>query len=331
MWKSDRLVFRPPTGHPVPFLPSPSSKSLSARCWPVRYPFLAVPPPSLLRSCLAIPPGWLLATATGCALSRGLRSAIATTSVAESRPEPLPPSLLHTPSPAVLLLGLRLPPWSSVSVAPSSTRATEPHQLPLAVNDAIASARTPVDAIVSPLVFRPGCHHGPSVRSLAAGHQSHAPGSSGGCVTNVLRLSLFAPQRSRLYISYCPAPGFECPPPREVIEHAAPMDGLNHRTHLAPHSRLFITHSAIDTPIANCNSDIPAVLSLSLSPAICFARAPARLPSPRGRKRPLRPFRITAVTQSQTSAERRFSRRGPPAPPPSPSRAPIRTVHLERN
>jgi len=178
---------------------------------------------------------------------------------------------------------------------------------------------------------QPAPSSGPSVRSLAAGHQSHAPGSSGGCVTYVLRLSLFAPQRSPLYISYCPAPGFECPPPREVIEHAAPMDGLNHRTHLAPHSRLFITHSAIDTPIANCNSDIPAVLSLSLSPAICFARAPARLPSPRGRKRPLRPFRITAVTQSQTSAERRFGRRGPPTPPPSPSRAPIRTVHLERN
>jgi len=121
MWKSDRLVFRPPTGHPVPFLPSPSSKSLSARCWPVRYPFLAIPPPALLRSCLAIPPGWLLATATGCALSRGLRSAIATTSVAESRPEPLPPSLLHTPSPAVLLLGLRLPPWSSTSCHWQST------------------------------------------------------------------------------------------------------------------------------------------------------------------------------------------------------------------
>jgi hypothetical protein len=169
MWKSDRLVFRPPTGHPVPFLPSPSSKSLSARCWPVRYPFLAVPPPSLLRSCLAIPPGWLLATATGCALSRGLRSAIATTSVAESRPEPLPPSLLHTPSPAVLLLGLR--PTAQPSV-PAPCRLSSPlvlHQLPLAVNDAIASARTPVDAIVSPLVFRPGCHHtptGPFLRPL---------------------------------------------------------------------------------------------------------------------------------------------------------------------
>jgi len=130
MWKSDRLVFRPPTGHPVPFLPSPSSKSLSARCWPVRYPFLAVPPPSLLRSCLAIPPGWLLATATGCALSRGLRSAIAQhrSPNHDLNPFPLhyftPPPRLSScldsnpPSPPRVAC---LPPWSSTSCHWQST------------------------------------------------------------------------------------------------------------------------------------------------------------------------------------------------------------------
>jgi len=186
MWKSDRLVFRPPTGHPVPFLPSPSSKSLSARCWPVRYPFLAVPPPSLLRSCLAIPPGWLLATATGCALSRGLRSAIATTSVAESRPEPLPPSLLHTPSPAVLLLGLR--PTAQPSV-PAPCRLSSPWSSTSCHWQSTTPLRQPAHQWMpsSPLwssvpvatTYQPVPSSGLSVRSLAAGHQSHAPGSSG--------------------------------------------------------------------------------------------------------------------------------------------------------